>query len=389
MEKKQLDEIDESYFGEEFLDDEPQVKVETLKSTKKRQAKSKTNSSVKEKPKLDSKVEIKNQVKEQVKETKLAEKVKEVKVEEVKVKELKKEEVKPVFKPEVKPVSKPVKETIETKPSFDPWEDEKEEEEESFFKEASTWKAITGIVVILLVFSIFTQGFSFSQTADVNQDSAASITISEAEGLVLGFVNENLLQEPFTAQVVSSQDDGNLYVVKLSIAGQVVDSYITKDGELFFPQGFDTANPAESTQGTNTQLEEPVMEEPATQEPVVEQPVEQQPVLEEPGEVVLEPVEEPVVEQPVGELRELQIVAKKWNFNPTNFVVNAGDNVKLSIIAQDLTFTFAIVDLGVEQEVSGQSLVEFTPSEPGTYEYSCSSCSGVQASVMKGTLTVE
>ena len=40
-------------------------------------------------------------------------------------------------------------------------------------------------------------------------------------------------------EIESSAEENGLYKVSLSVAGQSVDSYITKDGSLFFPQGFE------------------------------------------------------------------------------------------------------------------------------------------------------
>jgi protein-disulfide isomerase/plastocyanin len=90
--------------------------------------------------------------------------------------------------------------------------------------------------LILLVASVFTNGFGIS-----NEDNTAQLSLSEAEAKALAYVNENLLQAPFVAEVESSEDAGTLYKVSLSVAGQTVDSYLTKDGNLFFPQGFETS----------------------------------------------------------------------------------------------------------------------------------------------------
>jgi protein-disulfide isomerase len=254
MEQKQLDEIDESYFGEEFIDDDEDVKVEKVnaspkkskkvakKTVSKKAARNKVSGGSKE-PKKATKKEKEATVK--VVEKKVEEK--EVKTEissEINDNDNKINDSKPwqeESKEDLKkdnPIdysSEPKSEIKSTAP-VDPWAEDDDNSSSGLFKEVSTWKAITGILVILLIFSVFTQGFEFS--GDDTITGGATLSIAEAEQKALDFVNNNLLQAPFTAEVGSSEETANLYKVTLSVAGEVVDSYITKDGSLFFPQGF-------------------------------------------------------------------------------------------------------------------------------------------------------
>lgn len=109
-------------------------------------------------------------------------------------------------------------------------------------KSVSTWKAMTGIVLILLLFSVVTDGFQFGG----EETSPEKVVLGEEEATqkVLSFVNTKLLQPPFVAEVRDSAEVGDLYKVTLAVAGQEVDSYVTKDGELFFPQGIVLSAPA-------------------------------------------------------------------------------------------------------------------------------------------------
>lgn len=116
-------------------------------------------------------------------------------------------------------------------------EEEKKEEEKSFWQGAAFWQIISAVLLLLLVTAVYTKGFDFT--------GAAILTQIEAEDKVLDYVNENLLKPPFTATVKASEELGGLFKVTLAVAGQEVDSYITKDGKFFFPQGFDLEAPEE------------------------------------------------------------------------------------------------------------------------------------------------
>jgi protein-disulfide isomerase/plastocyanin len=225
MEQKQLDEED-TFFGEEFIEeDTPKKELKEEKPLKKEKSKASTKKTVKKEAadKMETKEEPKTVI--------IDENDKEVKdnTEEVKItstKEPIKEE----------PKAEPKAETIAP---IDPWADE-DEDEGGMFKSTSSWKLISGILIILLIVSVYTNGFGLAASNGLGDD----ISLTEAEVKALGYVNNNLLQAPFVAELTSSEDAGNLYKVTLSVAGQTVDSYITKDGSLFFPQGFETVEAA-------------------------------------------------------------------------------------------------------------------------------------------------
>ncbi len=389
MEQKQLDELDESYFGEEFIDENAfdEVKVEDVKPKKAvkkkvtKSTKSSKSSKVKEEVKEEKKVEDKP--KESIKDSKES------------VKDQKEESVKDSKK---EPLFKETKKVDEKDSLSDPWGDEPDEA--GFFKEVSTWKAITGIVVILLVFSIFTQGFQFAEGNTIT-GAATSITLTEAETAALSFVNNNLLQPPFEAELTSSEETAGLFKVTLSVAGQQVDSYITKDGKLFFPQGFDTATDPLATPGAeNTEMEkvptqtipsettpsettptETVTEETSTSEETTPVEVPKEEVKKDPV-VVPEPTPVPTVPPAT-----LSVAAKKWLFEPSQLTVKEGQKVNLAVNPIGLDFTFAIDDLGVSKEVKGNTMVEFTASKKGTFEFKCGSCEDWRG--MAGTIVVE
>jgi hypothetical protein len=93
----------------------------------------------------------------------------------------------------------------------------------------NSWKLATVVLAAILVVVLFLQ---FTGETVLSKEEAGIQTLQ--------FVNQNLLQGQATAKLESVTEEGELYNVKLTISGQEVNSYVTKDGELFFPQGMKT-----------------------------------------------------------------------------------------------------------------------------------------------------
>ncbi len=418
MEQKQLDEINESYFGEEFIDEENiKDKENIIKKTNKVDKSSKKGKAAKVASKKIAKDEdfFKSDFSksETVRKASVASASSlddsEIKIIPISDEDIKHEDVK----------HDSAFDASEHKKVVDPWEDESENSE-SIFKEASTWKAITGIVVILLIFSVFTNGFNFNGDG-VTGASVQELSLADAEKKALDYVNDNLLQPPFVAELTASEELTDLYKVTISVAGQQVDSYLTKDGSLFFPQGFDTSinfdevkgssskgsnqdNSAESEPSseasvdTSTGSDSPADVEATEQPAPAEVPVEgttAKGATEQPAEIPAEDAAGLVVEEPVeataavsqGQEKSFTLNAKKWLFSPSKLSVSAGDRVVLNFVPENLAFTFSIPELGVEKEISGPIKVEFTADTPGSYKFLCSSCESWRG--MTGTLVVE
>ncbi|MBI2573521.1 thioredoxin domain-containing protein [Candidatus Woesearchaeota archaeon] len=234
MEQKQLDDLEETYFGEEFIDDEEEVRVEDLKEKKKPITNVKPVSPptpvVLPKKTTSKTVSLKSESRATASAASLPQD-EEGYVDLQDRSKVEHRETEKVAKVEVKP-----KRVVETAPSTNPWSGESKTSSES--KSSSFgWKIVAGILLILLVASILTAGFRGMNPTSTEND----LTLTQAQEKVLDYVNTNLLEAPFVAQVENAADEGNVYRVTLSVAGQNVDSYITKDGEIFFPQGFKTS----------------------------------------------------------------------------------------------------------------------------------------------------
>ncbi|GEM_PF-499467 len=257
MEQKQLDDLEDSFFGEEFIEDLEdlppvnnkiqEVKIEPRedpelrlhKAHKKAVVVKKVLSKKAEKsPAKLSREVVSEEMKPVAAPRPMPVEVKDHKEKKTAEPEVKKETATVQIKPAKESV-KEVKPMVETTSPVNPWEDEKSGS--SWFTKASAWKTLTGLALILLMVSVFTHGFTFSDKASVT--GAATVTLQEAEQKALTYVNTQLLQSPFQATVKSSEELDTLYKVTLAVAGQTVDSYVTKDGKLFFPQALDLNAP--------------------------------------------------------------------------------------------------------------------------------------------------
>jgi hypothetical protein len=120
----------------------------------------------------------------------------------------------------------------------------------------TTW-ILAGVCIVLLVGLIISLAVRPSNTngGAVSSDDAKAKTEAYLKSIANG-----------QASVDSITDIGDLYSVKITVAGQQYDSYVTKDGKLLFPQGIDITKDA--TAGTaNTQAPTVV---PKTDKPAVE-----------------------------------------------------------------------------------------------------------------------
>jgi len=119
----------------------------------------------------------------------------------------------------------------------------------------ATW-ILAGISILLLaglIVSLSVKGGSSGST--ISTDAAKTSIETYLKGIAQG-----------QASVDSIVDKGDLYQLKLTVAGRQYDSYATKDGKLLFPQGIDLTTPAPAT---DTQAAAPTVV-PKTDKPKVE-----------------------------------------------------------------------------------------------------------------------
>lgn len=373
MEQKHLDEMDESYFGEETIDDDyPILKVEEKKKEHKTEVKKEekkplsATKTVKVAP-----VVVKKKEPEIIHEEDLKE---EVQIKPARVEPMKEHRQ---FKPTpIEPIEVTPKKQ-DSEPAAVKIEEKKPLTTEVVAKPnsgSSGWKWVALILLIVVIVSIYTNGFGLYHKAVPGQ-----VSLSEAEQRMLDYVNSNLLPPPLVAEVVDRVEEPNLYRFTLSVAGEEIESYVTKDGQLFFPRGFDMNNITVSV-GGNTSVSQ-------NQTPASETSI---PEIKPETSTNTSSVDTPVsvqTETPKNNGVELTLLAKKWMFDPNTLYLKVGEKVKLTIKSTDLDFVFSIPEFGVKANVSGITLIEFTPTKTGTYKYLCNSCESWRG--LEGTLVIQ
>jgi cytochrome c oxidase subunit II len=88
-------------------------------------------------------------------------------------------------------------------------------------------------------------------------------------------------------------------------------------------------------------------------------------------------------------VHEVQVMAKKYAFEPSIIQVVAGEPVRLVIRSGDAVHGFAIRDLNIDVQIpcgGGTAIVEFTAPRPGRYEVACSEFCGSGHGQMRAAL---
>ena len=93
----------------------------------------------------------------------------------------------------------------------------------------------------------------------------------------------------------------------------------------------------------------------------------------------------------VGEIKEFDMVAKQWEFDPETITVNDGDTVKLHIKSIDVDHGIAIHEFEVNEYISaGETIdIEFVADKTGEFIFYCNVFCGADHKQMKGTLIVQ
>jgi hypothetical protein len=124
------------------------------------------------------------------------------------------------------------------------------------------------VLPIILVIILAIIGWSTFKKSD----SAKNLSIDEAKASAEEFINSYLMSPGSKATIQEITEEYGLYKIQVDIMSDVVESYITKDGKLFFPQAFDVeemSNSANQQADANQQAPANV-DIPKTEKPNVE-----------------------------------------------------------------------------------------------------------------------
>jgi cytochrome c oxidase subunit II len=91
------------------------------------------------------------------------------------------------------------------------------------------------------------------------------------------------------------------------------------------------------------------------------------------------------------QLKEITMIAKKWDFEPSTITVNLGDEVIIKVTSIDVDHGFALPEFGVNEFLTPNKEVEvkFVADKKGEFGFFCSVPCGRGHGGMRGKLIVE
>ena len=92
-----------------------------------------------------------------------------------------------------------------------------------------------------------------------------------------------------------------------------------------------------------------------------------------------------------AEARKIEVVAKKFAFEPARIEVRVGEPVEITFRSTDTKHGFVCKELNLEKVVFTKdepATVKFTPEKPGTYPFKCARFCGLGHGKMKGEIVV-
>jgi len=133
-------------------------------------------------------------------------------------------------------------------------------------KKAHIWMGISAALVVLFIISLTTCGFSGCR-------KSVALTSDEASEKALTYINNVMLQGQQPAEIKEVEELEDLYSILLDINGREFTSYVTKDGGLLFPAGYEIAEAPETPDTPvtpETPQAPPTPEVPKSETPLVE-----------------------------------------------------------------------------------------------------------------------
>lgn len=118
-----------------------------------------------------------------------------------------------------------------------------------------------------------------------------------------------------------------------------------------------------------------------------------EPVKQEANKVVIQSTQGMMQNPPpiMSNIKEFDVIAKKWEFNPSVIKVNLGDEVVLNVKSIDVEHGIAIPDFNIMQSLHPNEpvTIKFKADKKGSFSMYCNVFCGSGHKDMKGTLVVE
>ena len=91
-----------------------------------------------------------------------------------------------------------------------------------------------------------------------------------------------------------------------------------------------------------------------------------------------------------GQVRDITMTAKNWEFVPNEITVNNGDIVRLKVTSVDVDHGLSIPEFGIKVDLAPgkEETAEFVADKKGEFTFVCSVPCGKGHREMKGTLVV-
>jgi len=97
----------------------------------------------------------------------------------------------------------------------------------------------------------------------VNQKKETVLSSKEVGDKVIDFINKNFTSAGSAASLISIEEEGSVYKIRLKVGDNEYDSYATKDGELLFPEAYSLKTaPEKETQTESSSTELPKGDKP-------------------------------------------------------------------------------------------------------------------------------
>ncbi len=121
----------------------------------------------------------------------------------------------------------------------------------SIFRQKKTWTTLLVIALVLVALGLITLS-SLKKTNSKMPVNKPGKTVSTdvAKKTAEDFINNFLMQSGSKASIKDITTEYGLYKLSVDITSDVVESYMTKDGKLFFPQALNVAEVTAAKNGT-------------------------------------------------------------------------------------------------------------------------------------------